>query len=676
MRQRQTPPLGGDRVRCDESRVAAMTSAGPGASRWPGRRSPLQRFVATENSGAILLVLATMIALVWANSPWAAGYDALWSIELGVSLGELQLTHSLRDWVNEGLMAVFFFVAGLEIRREFDMGELRERRRVALPLLAAVGGMVVPALLYLAVNATAGSAAGWGIVVGTDTAFALGVLSLSRGVAPRVRTLLLTMVVIDDVIALTVIAVAYTANLSLPWLIAAAAVFGVILLLRQLRVRHLGAYAVAAAGLWLAVSASGVHATIAGVAVGLVATAYPPGRERLRHAGAAWRHFRMTPTPRLAHRASRTIAQTISPNELLQQRFHPWSSYLVVPLFALANAGLSLDPAALQRAATSPITLGVVLGLVVGKPAGIIGATWIASRRRLGGLPLMVTWPSLAGAGALAGIGFTVSLLIADISFIGDDLDEAKIGILGGSLIAAGLGWLVFRIAAALPPRLQAAGAQHLAPPITDLATPVEPDIDNVLGPASAPVTIVWYGGFECPHCTRTAAIIGDLRTQFVDDLAVVFRHLPLPDIHPHAVMAAEAAEAAAAQGEFWRMAAVLFAHHHELNRARIEELAIEAGLDRDRFREDLSARRHALRIERDIASADDSGAAGTPALFVNGHRYSGPVETSALARILSDARAAAIRRNSSHLEAHPTEPRPGEACAALDEPPRPECTH
>jgi Na+/H+ antiporter NhaA len=614
--------------------MSVRTAAGVG----PRRRSSLHRFVATENSGAILLVLATMIALVWANSPWAAGYDALWATELGVSLGDLQLTHSLRDWVNEGLMAVFFFVAGLEIRREFDMGELRERRRVALPLLAAVGGMVVPALLYLAINATTGSAAGWGIVVGTDTAFALGVLSLSRGVAPRVRTFLLTMVVIDDVIALTVIAVAYTANLALPWLIAAAAVFGAILLLRRLRVRHLGVYAVAAAGLWMAVSASGVHPTIAGVAVGLVATAYPPGRERLRNPGAAWRHFRMTPTPRLAHRASRTITQTISPNELLQQRFHPWSSYLVVPLFALANAGLPLDSAVLQRAATSPITLGVVLGLVVGKPAGIIGATCIASRRRLGGLPLMVTWPSLAGAGALAGIGFTVSLLIADISFIGGDLDEAKIGILGGSLISAGLGWLVFRAAAALPPRLKAAGAQHLAPPITDLATPVEPDIDHMLGPASAPAIIVWYGGFECPHCTRTATIIGDLRTQFDDDLAVVFRHLPLPDIHPHAVMAAEAAEAAASQGKFWHMLAALFAHHHELNSARIEELAIETGLDLDRFREHLSVRRHALRVERDIVSAEDSGAAGTPTLFINGRRYAGPNEAAALAQAVGDA--------------------------------------
>ena len=656
--QRQAPPCGGGErgATSPEPGVSTMMSVRTAAGVGPRRRSSLHRFVATENSGAILLVLATMIALVWANSPWAAGYDALWATELGVSLGDLQLTHSLRDWVNEGLMAVFFFVAGLEIRREFDMGELRERRRVALPLLAAVGGMVVPALLYLAINATTGSAAGWGIVVGTDTAFALGVLSLSRGVAPRVRTFLLTMVVIDDVIALTVIAVAYTANLALPWLIAAAAVFGAILLLRRLRVRHLGVYAVAAAGLWMAVSASGVHPTIAGVAVGLVATAYPPGRERLRNAGAAWRHFRMTPTPRLAHRASRTITQTISPNELLQQRFHPWSSYLVVPLFALANAGLPLDSAVLQRAATSPITLGVVLGLVVGKPAGIIGATCIASRRRLGGLPLMVTWPSLAGAGALAGIGFTVSLLIADISFIGGDLDEAKIGILGGSLISAGLGWLVFRVAAALPPRLKAAGAQHLAPPITDLATPVEPDIDHMLGPASAPVTIVWYGGFECPHCTRTATIIGDLRTQFGDDLAVVFRHLPLPDIHPHAVIAAEAAEAAAAQGEFWHMAATLFAHHHELDPARIEELAAEAGLDQDRFRADLHTRRHALRIERDIASADDSGAAGTPTLFVNGHRYTGPVETPALARILSDARAAAIRTKKSRAEPATTE--------------------
>ncbi|KXC07399.1 hypothetical protein MhomT_00285 [Microbacterium hominis] len=337
-------------------------------------------------------------------------------------------------------MALFFFVAGLEIRREFDMGELRERRRLAAPVIAAVGGMIVPALLYLAINAGADSMRGWGIVVGTDTAFALGVLSLSRGVSPRVRTFLLTLVIIDDAIALTVIAVAYTDSLSPLWLLIAVAAFGLILALRAAGVRHLSVYALVAAGMWLAVSASGLHATIAGVAAGLVATAYPPGREGLRRAGVWWHRFRMAPTPELAHRASRSMAQAISPNELLQRIFHPWSSYLIVPLFALANAGLTLDGNTLSRAATSPITLGIIVGLVLGKMIGIVGSTWLASRPALGGFPLTVSWPNLIGASAVAGIGFTVSLLIADISFAGDQLAFVPASLYAGSAVGCSAG--------------------------------------------------------------------------------------------------------------------------------------------------------------------------------------------------------------------------------------------
>lgn len=381
----------------------------------------LRQFVATENAGAVLMLLATVSALVWANSPWAGSYERLWTAELGIRFAGSEFTHELRDWVNEGLMALFFFVAGLEIRRELDMGELREHRRVATPVIAAIGGMVVPVLLYLAINAGEPSARGWGIVMGTDTAFALGVLALTHGTSPRLRTFLLTLVVVDDAVALTVIAVAYTDDLHPTGMVLAVALFGAVLVLRALKIRNGLPYLAVGASVWLATLASGVHATIAGVALGLVATAYPPEREGLRHAGAVWRQFRMDPTPSLARRASRSMTSAVSPNERYQDLFHPWTSYAIVPLFALANAGVALDGDVISRAARSPLTIGVVLGLVIGKVVGIAGTTWLVSRPRFGGFPLSLPWSQLVGAATVTGIGFTVSLLIADITFAGED---------------------------------------------------------------------------------------------------------------------------------------------------------------------------------------------------------------------------------------------------------------
>ncbi|BDZ62383.1 Na(+)/H(+) antiporter NhaA 2 [Demequina sediminis] len=622
------------------------------------RRGPLRRFVAMENSGAIVLIVATITAMAWSNSAWASTYEALWTTRLGIQVGTWELSNSLRDWVNEGLMALFFFVAGLEIRREFDMGELRERRRLAAPVFAALGGMVVPALLYLAINAGADSMRGWGIVVGTDTAFALGVLSLSRGVSPRVRTFLLTLVVIDDAIALTVIAVAYTDSLSPLWLLIAVAAFGLILALRAAGVRHLSVYALVAVGMWLAVSASGLHATIAGVAAGLVATAYPPGREGLRRAGVWWHRFRMAPTPELAHRASRSMAQAISPNELLQRIFHPWSSYLIVPLFALANAGLALDGDTLSRAATSPITLGIIVGLVIGKMIGIVGSTWLASRPVFGGFPITVAWPSLIGASAVAGIGFTVSLLIADISFVGDQLEEAKLGVLVGSTLAAALGFTVFRVVAALPSHVRTAGAAHLAAPLPDLAAPVEPDIDHVLGDPDAPVMLVWYADLQCHHCAHATTTIDHLRARFGADLAIAHRHLPLTDIHAHAQLAAEATEAAASQGRFQAMWDALLDHQDDLSREHLTTIAAGLGLDTDQFTADLRSRRHAPRIERDITSADDSGVIGTPTFFINNRRYDGHLDLAPLTDLIGEALATAP--DTRPLAPHPY-PRPPE---------------
>src|SRR5918994_3302974 len=257
-----------------------------------------REFVATENASALILLLATMAALVWAHSPWSASYESFWHTEVALTFGNAELDLDLRHWINDGLMAFFFFfVVGLEIRREFDMGELRDRRRVGTPVLAAIGGMVVPAALFLIINAGEPTIRGWGIVMGTDTAFALGVLTLVGGATPRVRTFLLTVVIVDDIVALLVIALAYTEDLSVAALAVAVGLFGVVLLLKTVGVRNGVPYFLVGLALWLATLASGVHATIAGVAVGLLATAYPPSRDELHRAGDMWRLFREEPTP-------------------------------------------------------------------------------------------------------------------------------------------------------------------------------------------------------------------------------------------------------------------------------------------------------------------------------------------------------------------------------------------
>jgi protein-disulfide isomerase len=382
--------------------------------------------------------------------------------------------------------------------------------------------------------------------------------------------------------------------------------------------------------MWLAMLASGVHATIAGVLMGLLASAYPPTRHELSRAGTTWRLFREDPTPELARSASWTLSHVVSPNERLQHLFHPWTSFLVVPLFALANAGVEISGDAVRDSLSSSVTQGIVAGLIVGKFVGITGATGLAVR--FVGLPLTVPWPSLAGVATVAGIGFTVSLLIANISFEGADLANAKLGILGASVGAAVLSWLVFRVANSLGDRNAGSG---LAAPIIDLSDPVDPEVDHVRGSLESPLVLVEYGDFECPYCLRAESVLADLRAAFGDDLAFVFRHLPLDQVHQHARLAAEAAEAAAAQGFFWEMHDTLFRHQDALSEADLVAHASSIGLDVEHFSNELRDRRFALRVERDIASADDSGAAGTPTFFINGHRHRGRQDVATLTQAL-----------------------------------------
>ncbi|MGQ0815168.1 MAG: Na+/H+ antiporter NhaA [Gemmatimonadota bacterium] len=602
-------------------------------------RVALSHFIATQNAGAVVLLAATVAALVWANSPWSSSYERLWQTPLTLSLGDVELALTLRLWINDGLMALFFFVVGLEIRREFDMGELRERRRVAAPVIAAIGGMAVPALLYLAFNAGQPTARGWGIAMGTDTAFALGILTLVGGRwTPMTRTFLLTLVIVDDITALTVIALAYTATVSITAFAVAASVFGVILIMRRRGVRNGVSYFLVGFVMWLAMLASGIHPTIAGVAVGLLAYAYPPTRIELERAAAHWRLFREEPTPQYARVASRSLAYAISPNERLQYIFHPWTSYVIVPLFALANAGVRLDAEVIGRAMQSSVTLGVIAGLVIGKPIGIIVATWLFTRRRLGGFPISVPWPPLVGAATVAGIGFTVALLVATISLRGEDLESAKVGILGASVIASLLAWLVFRVIDRLPQPLMAMGRDQVAARLVDLIEPVNPRVDHIRGPDDGAVTLVEYGDFECPHCGEAEPILRELLQKFGSDIRFVFRHLPLTEVHENAQLAAEAAEAAGAQGRFWEMHDLLFAHQDALRAGDLRGYARELNLDIDRFTDDLQSRRYARRIARDTDSADESGVAGTPTFFIDGRRHYGAYDIDSLTAALPGA--------------------------------------
>jgi len=617
---------------------------------------PARAFIATEVGSAFVLLAAVLVALLWANSPWGSSYDDVWTTELSIRLGDAEISEDLRGWVNDGLMTFFFFVIGLEIRREFDMGEFRDRRRVAVPVVAAIGGMVAPALIYLAINARTDAAPGWGVVMPTDTAFALGLLALVGSRFPmRLRVFLLTLAVVDDVGALLVIAFAYTDDLAVMPLLLAVGVFGLVVACRAAGVTQGAVYFVLGVLLWLALLESGVHPTIAGVAMGMLATAYPPSRTALEQAASLWRSFREQPTSGYARSAGRGLRRTISPNERLQEIYHPWTSYVVVPLFALANAGVVLSGDVVARAWSSPITIGIVVGLVVGKVVGITGASWLATRRWLGGFPLTVPWLPLVGTASVAGIGFTVSLFIAEIAFGGAELDEAKVGILAASVIATLLSWVVFRVIGLLPERIRDVGPAAQVEPLVDLVDPVEEGVDHWRGPATAPVTLVEYGDFECPYCGQAEPVIRTLLREFGTDLRFVFRNLPLDDVHENARRAAEAAETAGALGRYWEMHDLLFRHQDALAAEDLIESARELGLDVDVFATKLRKRKYSPRVERDIESADRSGVSGTPTFFVNGRRHQGAYDLETLSALVRSALAQSGTTPSSPAPtAHP----------------------
>jgi Na+/H+ antiporter NhaA len=603
--------------------------------------TPLRDFLSTETGSAAFLLAATVAALVWVNID-AGSYERVWHTVLSIRVGGSGVTLDLRRWVNDGLMTFFFFVIGLEARREFDMGDLRQRRRVALPVLAGLGGMAVPIGIYLAANAGHSSAHGWGVAMSTDTAFALGMLALVGPHFPdRLRAFMLTVVVVDDLVALVVIATVYSGHVALTALLIAIGIVGVVIVVRNAGVRYGLVYAVLGATTWVALEKSGIDPVVVGLVMGLLTTAYPAARGDLERATDLFRRFREQPTPELERTARAGLQSAISPNERLQQLYHPWTSYVIVPLFALANAGIQVSGGFLSRAYTSPITLGILIGYVVGKPVGITGAAWLVTKASRGRLRPPVGWVAVAGAGAVAGIGFTISLLIATQAFGGVQLEEAKLGVLSAAFVASLLTWLVFRTAARLPRRLRIRGLLGTAEPIVDLSEPVDPERDHMRGPVEAPVTVVEYGDFECPYCGRAEPVVRELLSDF-GDVQYVWRHLPLTDVHPRAQAAAEAAEAAAEQGKFWEMHDQLLTHQDALRLDDLARYAEEVGVDVERFEEDL--RRHAgsARIEEDVDSADLSGVSGTPTFFINGRRHYGAYDIETLSNAVRAARARA----------------------------------
>ncbi len=421
---------------------AALSGA---AAALPGRRIPrvVRRFLDTAAAGGIVLLIAAVVALVWANSPWGESYRALWSTELTIGVGRYELVEDLKHWVNDALMAIFFFVVGLEIKRELVHGDLRDPRTAAMPAIAAAGGMVVPALFYLLVTAGSEGARGWGIPMATDIAFAIGVVALlGRRVPASLKLFLLTLAIVDDIGAIVVIAVFYSEDIQPVFLLTAAGLIGVMLALRRARVVWVAPYVVLGAAVWLATQVSGVHATIAGVVLGLLAPAQPLIAAAVAREWAS--DLADEPTPGQLDTMTRLAKTSVSPAERLEYLLHPWTSFLIVPLFALANAGVQLRGDAFSGSGAAKVTAGVVIGLVVGKTLGITSMAWVSVRTGLGRLPEGATWPMVAGVALIAGIGFTVALFIAELAFDPGSLQDAsKIGVLGASTIAALLGALV-----------------------------------------------------------------------------------------------------------------------------------------------------------------------------------------------------------------------------------------
>ena len=628
-----------------ESVVAGLAGRFSGKTAWARNlEAPLRDFLRTETGSAAFLLAGAVAALIWANI--GTSYERVWTTSLSVLIGGGGVALDLRHWVNSGLMTLFFFVVGLEARREFDLGDLRDRRRLMLPVVAGVGGMIVPVAIFLAIAGPHAPTGAWGTAMSTDTAFALGMLALvGRRFPNSLRAFLLTVAVVDDLVALLVIAFAFTTSLHVVALAVGLGAFAVILACRARGVNNGGVYLALGLVAWVAVLKSGIDPIVVGLAMGLLTIAFPAARADLEQATDLFRLFREQPTSELQQSARAGLRTTISPNERWTQLFHPFTSYVVVPLFALANAGFAISGSFLAHAYGSAITLGVLLAYLIGKPIGIGGAAAVVTRASRGRIRLPVGWAAVLGGGAIAGIGFTVSLLIATLAFRGQELSEAKLGVLTTLIGAPLVTYLVQEGARRLPKRKRLQALIGSADTIVDLAVPVDPERDHIRGPMDAEVTVLEYGDLECPYCGRAEPVIRELLSDF-GDLRYVWRHLPLSDVHPQAQLAAEASEAAALQGSFWEMHDRLITHQDELRVRQIVAHAEALGLDMVKFKAALQKRKGAGHIAEDVESADLSGVSGTPSFFINGHRHQDAYDIETLTKAVKLARARVVLRS------------------------------
>jgi Na+/H+ antiporter NhaA len=589
----------------------------------------------TENTAAALLLAFTVAAIVWANSPWAETYWMLLDTHVGFTFGEHHFELTVKHLVNDGLMAFFFFIVGLEVTREFAIGELTDRSRAAVPVVAAVAGLAIPAVIFLVFNPTGENAQAWGVVMSTDTAFLIGALAIIRPKFPaRLRIFLLTLAVVDDVGALVVIALFYSDRIQVVPLVISFVLIVAIALVRFLPVARGPAYAVLGFALWVALFVAGVHPTLAGVAVALLIPVFSPERRQVEQAVDLVRAFRQSPNSQYARAATRGLRQSISINERLQTNVGPYVSFVVLPLFALVNAGVRLDSHSVTAALRSPLTWGIVAGLVVGKFVGITGATWFMRRTRMGELAPGLTLRRVAGGAALSGIGFTISLFIVDIAITDPARqDQAIIGVLIASVVAFITGWATFRITDWLSPP---------EPVGLKLLRPVDPDRDHFRGDPDAPLTLVEYGDFECPFCSRATGAIDEVRAHFGDELRYVWRHLPLERVHPRAFDAARASEAAALQGKFFEMGRELFGHQDDLEWSDMYRYAVAVGCDIERFDQDVRVHSSKVlhRVQDDAQDAELMDLNSTPTFFVNGKRHKGPWDSASLIRALETGRA------------------------------------
>ncbi|GAA1934733.1 Na+/H+ antiporter NhaA [Microbacterium aoyamense] len=606
----------------------------------PERRHPSiadkVRALGEARIGALLLVIATLVAIIWANVSYPSYHD-FWETHLTIGVGDIQLDFTLHAIVNDALMAIFFFTVGLEVRREFAIGELTSWSRAAVPVFAAIAGLVVPAALFLLIANGTGHEHAWGVVISTDTAFLVGALALvGPRVSGRLRVFLLALAVVDDIGALSIIALFYTANFDpMPLIVAAIGLAG-IYFTRYMRKGRGLMYATLAIIVWLAFLASGVHPTLAGVAIALLVPVYRPNRRDVEQALELARTFRQSPNSEYARLAANSLRESISINERLTSAYAPYVAYVILPLFALANAGVQLSPEILAGAVTSPLTWAIVVGLVVGKFVGVFGSAFIMKVFKLGEFGTGLTLDRIAGGAALCGIGFTISLFIIDLA-IDDDTaaNEARVGVLAASVIAFALGAILFRVSDARRPDDDGGRT---------LARPVDPTRDHYYGDIDAPLQIVEYGDYQCPFCLKASGSIEEVRRELGDRLLYVWRHAPLERVHPNALAGAEAAEAAGLQGKFSEYAKSLFADQDHQLPSDIIRRARDLGLDVDKFERDLSNPAVTNRVRDDVLDAEAMDITGVPTFFINGVRHTGPFDAQTLIRALEETAASSPR--------------------------------